>query len=312
MFVNSGKDLIEVCKERNCTIWEYTLKTEVKNSGLTEEQVLEKMKKNLKVMKESTSLALNHEIKSVSGLTGGDAVKLNKYSENNNTLTGSFITKAMARAISCSEVNAAMGRIVACPTAGSCGILPAVIISAGEKLNKSDDDLVKGLLTASGIGLIIAKNATISGAEGGCQAECGSAAAMASGAVVEMMGGTVEQALHASAIVIKNILGLVCDPVAGLVEVPCIKRNASGTVSALTTADLVMSGIVSMIPFDEAVWTMYKVGKQLPCELRETAQGGDRKSTRLNSSHANISYAVFCLKKQILFSSPWISLWFVP
>ncbi|CAG7839490.1 L-serine ammonia-lyase, iron-sulfur-dependent, subunit alpha [Clostridium haemolyticum] len=274
MFVNSGKDLIEVCKERNCTIWEYTLKTEVKNSGLTEEQVLEKMKKNLKVMKESTSLALNHEIKSVSGLTGGDAVKLNKYSENNNTLTGNFITKAMARAISCSEVNAAMGRIVACPTAGSCGILPAVIISAGEKLNKSDDDLVKGLLTASGIGLIIAKNATISGAEGGCQAECGSAAAMASGAVVEMMGGTVEQALHASAIVIKNILGLVCDPVAGLVEVPCIKRNASGTVSALTTADLVMSGIVSMIPFDEAVWTMYKVGKQLPCELRETAQGG--------------------------------------
>ncbi|MCD3217023.1 L-serine ammonia-lyase, iron-sulfur-dependent, subunit alpha [Clostridium botulinum C] len=274
MFVNSGKDLIEVCKEKNCTIWEYTLKTEVKNSGLTEEQVLEKMKKNLKVMKESTSLALNHEVKSVSGLTGGDAVKLNKYSENNNTLTGSFITKAMARAISCSEVNAAMGRIVACPTAGSCGILPAVIISAGEKLNKSDDDLVKGLLTASGIGLIIAKNATISGAEGGCQAECGSAAAMASGAVVEMMGGTVEQALHASAIVIKNILGLVCDPVAGLVEVPCIKRNASGTVSALTTADLVMSGIVSMIPFDEAVWTMYKVGKQLPCELRETAQGG--------------------------------------
>ncbi|EGO88774.1 L-serine ammonia-lyase, iron-sulfur-dependent, subunit alpha [Clostridium botulinum C] len=274
MFVNSGKDLIEVCKEKNCTIWEYTLKTEVKNSGLTEEQVLEKMKKNLKVMKESTSLALNHEVKSVSGLTGGDAAKLNKYSENNNTLTGSFITKAMARAISCSEVNAAMGRIVACPTAGSCGILPAVIISAGEKLNKSDDDLVKGLLTASGIGVIIAKNATISGAEGGCQAECGSAAAMASGAVVEMMGGTVEQALHASAIVIKNILGLVCDPVAGLVEVPCIKRNASGTVSALTTADLVMSGIVSMIPFDEAVWTMYKVGKQLPCELRETAQGG--------------------------------------
>ncbi|AEB75084.1 L-serine ammonia-lyase, iron-sulfur-dependent, subunit alpha [Clostridium botulinum] len=274
MFVNSGKDLIEVCKERNCTIWEYTLKTEAKNSGLTEKQVLEKMKKNLNVMKDSTSFALNHEVKSVSGLIGGDAIKLNKYAENKNTLTGNFIVKAMARAISCSEVNAAMGRIVACPTAGSCGILPAVIISAGEKLNKSDDDLVKALLTASGIGVIIAKNATISGAEGGCQAECGSAAAMASGAVVEMMGGTVEQALHASAIVIKNILGLVCDPVAGLVEVPCAKRNASGTVSALTTADLVMSGIISIIPFDEAVWAMYKVGKQLPCELRETAQGG--------------------------------------
>lgn len=155
-------------------------------------------------MKESTSFALKNEIKSVSGLIGGDALKLNIYVESNNTLTGNFIVKAMARAISCSEVNAAMGRIVACPTAGSCGILPAVVISAGEKLNKSDDDLVKALLTASGIGIIIAKNATISGAEGGCQAECGSAAAMASGAVVEMMGGSPSQALHASAIVIKN------------------------------------------------------------------------------------------------------------
>ncbi|KGM97675.1 serine dehydratase [Clostridium novyi A str. 4552] len=274
MFVNSGKDLIEICNNENSSIWEYTLKCEAENSGLSEEQVFEKMKKNLDVMKESTSFALKNKIKSVSGLIGGDALKLNTYVESNSTLTGNFIVKAMARAISCSEVNAAMGRIVACPTAGSCGILPAVVISAGEKLNKSDDDLVKALLTASGIGIIIAKNATISGAEGGCQAECGSAAAMASGAVVEMMGGSPTQALHASAIVIKNILGLVCDPVAGLVEVPCAKRNASGTVSALTTADIAMAGVESIIPFDEVVLAMYKVGKQLPCELRETAQGG--------------------------------------
>jgi len=184
------------------------------------------------------------------------------------------MVSAMARAISSSEVNAAMGKIVACPTAGSCGILPAAILSAGEKLNKSEDELVQALFTAAGVGIIIAKNATMAGAEGGCQAECGSAAAMASAAVVEMMGGTVEQALDAAAIVIKNILGLVCDPVAGLVEVPCAKRNIAGTVSALTTADLAICGVKSKIPFDEVVWAMYKVGKQLPSELKETALGG--------------------------------------
>ncbi|KYH28451.1 L-serine ammonia-lyase, iron-sulfur-dependent, subunit alpha [Clostridium colicanis] len=274
MFVNSGKELIDICKDKNYSIWEYILRYEVENSSLTEEQVFERMRKTLQVMQHSANYALENNVKSVSGLIGGDAIKLNKYAENNNTLTGKFMVKAMARALSSSEVNAAMGKIVACPTAGSCGIVPAVIISAGEKLGKSEDDLVKALLTVSGIGMLIAKNATVSGAEGGCQAECGSAAAMASGAVVEMMGGTVEQALDAGAIVIKNILGLVCDPVAGLVEVPCAKRNVAGTVSALTTADLVMSGVKSMIPFDEAVWAMYRVGKQLPCELRETAQGG--------------------------------------
>lgn len=274
MFVNSGKELIDICKDKNYSIWEYTLKSEVENSSLTEEQVFERMRKTLQVMQHSANYALENNVKSVSGLIGGDAVKLNKYAESDNTLTGKFMVKAMARALSSSEVNAAMGKIVACPTAGSCGIVPAVVISAGEKLGKSEDDLVKALLTVSGIGMLIAKNATVSGAEGGCQAECGSAAAMASGAVVEMMGGTVEQALDAGAIVIKNILGLVCDPVAGLVEVPCAKRNVAGTVSALTTADLVMSGVKSMIPFDEAVWAMYKVGRQLPCELRETAQGG--------------------------------------
>lgn len=274
MFVHSGKELIDVCKQENCSIWEYSLKYEVKNSNLPEEQVFEIMRKSLHVMESSASEALEHEVKSTSGLIGGDAIKLNKYAESNNTLTGGFITKAMARALSCSEVNASMGRIVACPTAGSCGIVPAVVISAGEKLKKSEDDLVKALFTASGIGMLIATNATVAGAEGGCQAECGAASAMASAAVVEMMGGTVEQALDAAAIVIKNILGLVCDPVAGLVEIPCAKRNVAGTVSALTTADLVMSGVKSKIPFDDALLAMYKVGKQLPPELRETAEGG--------------------------------------
>ena len=181
---------------------------------------------------------------------------------------------AMAMAISSSEVNASMGRIVACPTAGSCGILPAVILTVGERLNLSDEELIQGLLASSAVGMIIAQNATLAGAEGGCQAECGSAAAMGAAATVEMMGGTPEMALDAGAIVFKNILGLVCDPIAGLVEVPCAKRNFAGAVSALTTADLVMAGIHSKIPFDDTVEAMYRVGKSLPASLRETALGG--------------------------------------
>ena len=199
---------------------------------------------------------------------------MQKYLENNETLTGDVIVKAMAMALSSSEVNASMGRIVACPTAGSCGILPAVVLSAGERLKKSDDELIKALFTSSAVGMIIGRNATLSGAEGGCQAECGSASAMAAAGVVEMMGGTPKMCLDAAAIVLKNILGLVCDPVAGLVEIPCAKRNAAGAVSALSTAELVMAGVSSHIPFDDAVTAMYQVGKRLPSELRETALGG--------------------------------------
>jgi len=272
--VNHGYELLEVCKERNISIWEYTLEEEAKATGLTREQVFEKMRRSLKVMQAAAERGLNNKISSVSGLIGGDAYKLNEYAKSGKTLTGSFMVMAMARALSSSEVNAAMGKIVAAPTAGSCGIMPAVIISAGEKLGLSEDEMVKGLFTGTGIGIIIAKNATTAGAEGGCQAECGSAAAMASAGVVEMMGGTPEQALNAGAIVFKNVLGLVCDPIAGLVEVPCAKRNAAGAVSALTTADMVMAGVTSKIPFDETVEAMYRVGKQMPAELRETALGG--------------------------------------
>ncbi|MCM8711097.1 L-serine ammonia-lyase, iron-sulfur-dependent, subunit alpha [Clostridium sp. SYSU_GA19001] len=274
MFVNSGAELIEICKNENISIAEYTIREEVRETGISREAVLEKMMKNLEVMKEAAEYGLKNKVISVSGLIGGDAIKIQKYIERGDTLCGEFILKAMARALSSSEVNAAMGRIIAAPTAGSCGILPAAIITAGERLKKSEEELVNALFTASGVGIIIAKNATLSGAEGGCQAECGSAAAMGAAAVVEMMGGTPEMALNAGAIVIKNILGLVCDPIAGLVEAPCAKRNVSGAVSALTTADLVMSGVKSIIPFDDTVLAMYKVGRQIPCELRETALGG--------------------------------------
>jgi L-serine dehydratase len=180
----------------------------------------------------------------------------------------------MSRALSCTEVNAAMGRIVAAPTAGSCGILPAVIITAAEALGADEDKMIEGLFTASGVGQIIAKNATLSGAEGGCQAECGSASAMAAAAVVEMAGGTPQMAFDAAAIALQNVLGLVCDPIAGLVEVPCSNRNASGAVNALICADLVLSGANSVIPFDEVVQAMYRIGKLMPESLRETAIGG--------------------------------------
>jgi len=274
VFVNKGINLINICEAKNISICEYTIMCEEEESGLTRSVIVEKMRKNLNIMREAAEYGLTNETRSMSGLIGGDAIKLNRYRATGNSLTGEFMVKAMARAVSCSEVNAAMGKIVAAPTAGSCGIIPAVIITAGEKLNKTEDELINALFTASGVGIIIAKNATLSGAEGGCQAECGSAAAMGAAAVVEMMGGTPTMALDAAAIVIKNILGLVCDPVAGLVEVPCAKRNIAGAVSALTTADLAMSGVTSRIPFDDTVSAMYNVGRQLPCELRETAMGG--------------------------------------
>lgn len=274
MFAKNGAELLNICKENNFSLAEYAIYYEMENKNCSREDVINNMLKVLEVMKTSSNEAQEKEIYSVSGLIGGDAYKLQNYIQKGNTLTGDTMVKAMARALSCSEVNASMGRIVACPTAGSCGILPAVILTVGEKLNLSDEQMTMGLLASSSVGMIIAQNATLAGAEGGCQAECGSGAAMSAAATVEMMGGTPEMCLDAAAIVIKNILGLVCDPIAGLVEVPCAKRNFAGAVSALTTADLVMAGINSKIPFDDTVDAMYKVGKNLPAELRETALGG--------------------------------------
>ncbi|MGL5820402.1 MAG: L-serine ammonia-lyase, iron-sulfur-dependent, subunit alpha [Sarcina sp.] len=274
MYAKNGQELLNICTQRNWSLSEFAINYEVENSDLSREEVINNMHKILEAMKDGANEGQEKKVYSVSGLIGGDAYKIKKYLEKGNSLCGDIMVSAMARAISSSEVNAAMGRIVACPTAGSCGILPAVILTVGERFSFTDDQLVNGLFASSAIGLIIAQNATLSGAEGGCQAECGSAAAMASAATVELMGGTVDMALNASAIVIKNILGLVCDPVAGLVEVPCAKRNFAGAMSALTTADLVMAGVSSKIPFDDTVDAMYKVGKSLPSSLRETAQGG--------------------------------------
>lgn len=274
MYAGNGEELIKICKDKGISLAEYAILYEMENTGETREELVKRMTKNLRVMIQSASMGMEKEVNSVTGLIGGDAYKLSEYIKKGKSLTGMTMVKAMARALSCSEVNASMGRIVAAPTAGSCGILPAVIITAGEQLNLTEEEMVMGLFTSSAVGMIIAKNATLAGAEGGCQAECGSAAAMAAAAVVEMMGGSPEMALSAGAIVIKNILGLVCDPVAGLVEVPCAKRNAAGAVSALTTAEMVMAGVLSRIPFDDMIEAMYRIGKSLPMELRETAMGG--------------------------------------
>lgn len=270
----SGEELLRICEEENISLSEYAIRYEIENREISRETLFSQMRKNLKVMMDSAKGGMDEEVFSVSGLIGGDAYKLNNYLEKGNTLTGETTVLAMAMALSSSEVNASMGKIVACPTAGSCGILPAVILSAGGKLNKNEDELISALFTASAVGMIIGMNATLAGAEGGCQAECGSASAMGAAAVVEMMGGTPKMCLDAGAIVLKNILGLVCDPVAGLVEIPCAKRNAAGAISALCTADLVMAGVESKIPFDDTVEAMYKVGKSLPSALRETAEGG--------------------------------------
>ena len=270
----SGEELIKICEENSISLSEYAIRREMEDREVSREDLFLKMKKTLDVMRHGATEAREKEVYSVSGLIGGDGYKLQEYLKSGKSLTGDTMILAMAMALSSSEVNASMGRIVACPTAGSCGIIPAVILTAGERLGKSDEDLIKALFASAAIGMIIGRNATFAGAEGGCQAECGSAAAMAAGAVVEMMGGTPKMSLDAGAIVFKNVMGLVCDPVAGLVEVPCAKRNSSGAISALCTADLVMAGVESKIPFDDALSAMYKVGRSLPAALRETALGG--------------------------------------
>ena len=266
MLARTGEELLELCDKHNISLSEYAIRCEVEEKGSTREKVIEKMRKNLKVMKDAAKAGTEKEVYSLSGLIGGDG--------NKKTLTGRATNIAMAMALASSEVNASMGKIVACPTAGSCGILPAVILAAGEVLELSEDEMINGLLAASAVGMIIGMNATLSGAEGGCQAECGSASAMGAAAVVELMGGTPKMSLDAGSIILQNVLGLVCDPVAGLVEIPCAKRNAQGAITALCTADMVMAGVEAKIPFDDAVEAMYKVGKSLPSALRETAMGG--------------------------------------
>ena len=269
-----ASDMIQQALARGIQIWEIVLEEEVRQTGLKADVLREKMKKNMEVMEQSAQKALENPQKTLGGIIGSEAKKLTGFRNKGLSICGNVINLLMARAFSTSEVNASMGKICAAPTAGSSGILPAVIITAAEVLEADEKIKINALFTAAGIGRIIATHATISGAEGGCQAECGSAAAMAAGAVVEMAGGTPEQIFHAAAIALKNIMGLICDPVAGLVESPCAKRNASGAVNAFISAEQALAGIQSVIPFDEVVEAMKFVGKAIPYEFRETALGG--------------------------------------
>lgn len=271
---NNGIELLALVHTKNSSISDIVMEKECKISGMSREYIRNKMKERLDVMRVSAEFAINNDVKTVGGIIGGDAKKVERYYNQSISICGDIVNKVMARAFSTSEVNASMGRICAAPTAGASGIIPATIISVAEKFHASEDQIIDALFTASGIGEIIAKNATLSGAEGGCQAECGAAAAMSSAALVEMAGGTAEMSLHAAATALKNIMGLICDPIAGLVESPCAKRNASGAVNAMLSADLALAGVKSIIPFDEVVEAMYKVGKALPSTLRETALGG--------------------------------------
>lgn len=267
-------ELIELASKQEQPISAIVRQYEIERSQSTADQVQQSMEVNLRVMREAVISGLQGKEKSASGLIGGDASRLFQRMEQGQTVSGQSISRAAAYALAVSEVNAAMGRIVACPTAGSCGILPGALLAAAELLNASDEQVVNALFTAAGIGIVIAENASISGAQGGCQAECGSAAAMAAGAIVEMAGGTPKQVGHALALALKSTLGLVCDPVAGLVEVPCVKRNAFGAVQAVLAADLALSGVESVIPADEVIAAMYEIGLAMPSSLRETSQAG--------------------------------------
>ena len=270
----SGKDILEICNKKNITIWELALETEIRDTHIEEKQIMEKMEEVYRVMKNASESSVKKNRKTLGRVIGGESKKLKTRMDSGKTICGDVLNKAMIKAFSTSQHNASMGKICAAPTAGSSGIIPAAIITIVEEYNLSKKEAIRGLFTSSAIGKVITINATVSGAEGGCQAECGSAAAMASAAVVEMMGGSPEMALNGAAISLKNIMGLICDPIAGLVESPCSKRNASGVVNAMISAEMALAGIESVIPFDEVVEAMKSVGDGMHSDFKETARGG--------------------------------------
>lgn len=272
MFRNVA-ELVELAESQNIKISEVMIRQEMKVRGKSREEVISVMDQNLTVMEEAIEKGLKG-VHSLSGLTGGDAVLMHEYIKKGNFLSGEAVLDAVSKAVATNEVNAAMGTICATPTAGSAGVVPGTLFAVQKKLNPTREEMIEFLFTAGAFGFVVANNASISGAAGGCQAEVGSASGMAAGAIVEMAGGTPSQSADAMAITLKNMLGLVCDPVAGLVEVPCVKRNAMGAANAMVAADMALAGITSRIPCDEVIDAMFKIGQSMPSALRETAQGG--------------------------------------
>ena len=268
------KQLAELCEQDGLTIGELMIREQARESGESAAEIVSRMASYYNVMKEAVRRGLSEDTTSRSGLTGNDAKRVWNYMKADATSAGPIACEAMAYALAVSEVNASMGRIIATPTAGSCGIIPGVFVSAQQRFGWDDRRMVNGLFAAGAIGYVIANNSFVSGAEGGCQAEIGSAIGMAAGALTELRGGTPEQAVHAVGLALKNTLGLICDPVGGLVEIPCIVRNGFGAVNAFAASDMALAGVRSVIPSDEVIQVMLEVGAGMPEKHRETAKGG--------------------------------------
>ncbi len=268
-------ELVNEATKRNLKISELVLEDQAKSMEKSELELYEQMELNFSIMKDSVADGMRKDQRSTSGLTGGEGYLMSEYVKRaDGGLSGTFMSKAISRALAVAGCNASMGKIVAAPTAGSCGVLPGCLVSLYEDRAFPEKDLVMAMFTAGAVGMVIANRSSLAGAQGGCQAECGSASAMAAAALVEVMGGTPAQCSDACAMAISNQMGLVCDPVAGLVEIPCIKRNVSSLMIAFSSADMALAGIQAKIPADECMDAMREVGEALPSALKETAKGG--------------------------------------
>ena len=274
MAFKNAKELLEICEREQRPISEVMRQRECDLGEIPGDMADHKMNQVLEVMRNAAHQPLKNPAKSMGGLIGGEARKLSDHAAKGKSICGEVLERAITYAVAVLEVNASMGLIVAAPTAGSAGVVPGLLLALQDTYKISDGRIVDGLYNAGAIGYLAMRNATVSGAVGGCQAEIGVASAMAASAAVELMGGTPRQCLDAASTVLMNMLGLVCDPVAGLVEYPCQNRNASGAANALIAAEMALSGITQLIPIDEMLNTMYAVGKHIPIELRETALGG--------------------------------------
>ena len=270
---HSIQNILDLCKEQDKKIWEVVLQADMDESGASGEQVFEKMRFMYRAMQEADQ-SYEANLKSQSGMVGGDGEKMRQYNATGKNLCSEYSSLAMEKALKMGESNACMKRIVAAPTAGSCGVIPAVLLSYEENKNAEEDELVKALFVASGIGKVVAENASIAGAFGGCQAEIGTASSMAAGALAYLQGADNEQIMQAATFALKNMLGLACDPVGGLVEVPCVKRNVAGVVNAISSAQLALAGITSVIAPDDTIDSMRRIGNDLPSCLKETSKGG--------------------------------------
>ena len=273
MALESMQEIFDAIEKTNQPFWRVVLATDMEEREVTEAASMERMRFTWQAMLDSVE-SYHGERRSVSGLVGGDGARVRDYAAREKTLSGDYLTEVIATALSVGESNACMCKIVAAPTAGACGVLPAGLVPLYKQGNIEEEDILKALYVASGIGAVIAFRACIAGAAGGCQAEIGSASAMAAGALTALRGGDAEQIGNAVAMALKNLMGLVCDPVAGLVEVPCVKRNVVGAVNAISCADMALAGVTSRIPVDQVIDCMGDVGRRMPVEFRETALGG--------------------------------------